>query len=415
LVCPLSSGGFLYPAVAVALELYGRGHEVALFAGGPAARAAAGAGLEVLPAEAAGGAFAVESWFRSGQEQFRAVTEAARAVRPDVLVTSVLCPGALLAGEVLDVPVVVLGLAAHLWPYGEAFTDPEPARAAAGSRPDGSAGGGAEEALGAADAEDRRWRLAETVRHHQALRERLGLALPSPAQAARHLLGRAFLLRGHPVMEPPGAVLPEGVRHVGPLWWEPPDDGRSLQGDAGVRKAVRPSGPTGADVVYVHLGRTFGGRSLWPWIETAFPDGGGRRAVVELARTPDHRPAPGTAVLAVRRPRMGDLLGEADAVVANGTSAPVLGALLHGLPLLLRPNGGEQRVLAAACVRAGVAVELPAASPGERVPEGPSPARVLSRALDRPGLRERARAVGADLARAKSVLLAAQEVEEAAR
>ena len=45
------------------------------------------------------------------------ILRAAALVRADALVTSVLCHGALLAAELLDLPVVVLGLAAHLWDY----------------------------------------------------------------------------------------------------------------------------------------------------------------------------------------------------------------------------------------------------------------------------------------------------------
>ena len=121
LLCPLSSGGFLYPATAAALELHRRGHDVTLFAAGAAGRAAAAAGIAVLPSvtEREPYAFDVSRWFRDGESQYRVVRDAARALRPDAVVTSVLCPGALLAAEVLDLPVVVLGLTCHLWPYTE--------------------------------------------------------------------------------------------------------------------------------------------------------------------------------------------------------------------------------------------------------------------------------------------------------
>ncbi|WP_435172364.1 glycosyltransferase [Actinacidiphila sp. bgisy145] len=389
LLCPLSSGGFLYPATAAALELHRRGHDVTLFATGAAGRAAAAAGIAVLPSATDGAphAFDVSRWFRDGASQYRVVREAARALRPDVVVTSVLCPGALLAAETLDLPAVVLGLACHLWPYAE-----------------GAPGGGG----GDADSEDREWRLTETLRHYQALREELGLRTPEPAAAARQLYGAAFLLRGHPHLERPGAVLPPGVGHVGPLWWEPPagDDEGGEDGEGGEGAALAAHlDRVGKPVVYVHLGRTFGGESLWRWIDEAFT-GTGLQAVVELARTPDRAPAPGSDVITVRRPRMGDLLARAEAVVGNGTSAPVLGALLHGKPLLLRPNGGEQRLLAAACLRAGVAAPLP---------ERPAESEALVRAVADPRLRTAVGALGAALAQAKSAAAAAQVIEEAAR
>jgi UDP:flavonoid glycosyltransferase YjiC (YdhE family) len=291
---------------------------------------------------------------------------------------------------------VVLGLACHLWPYR---FPPGPA----------------DSADNGSDGEERRWRLAETLKHHQELRRGLGLPLPAPADASRQLLGRAFLLRGHPDLEQPEAVLPEGVRHVGPLWWEPPYDTDEQRDHEALMDRID---RVGKPLVYVHLGRTFGGGSLWRWIDTAFT-GTGHQAVVELARTAYRQPAPGADVLTVRLPRMAELVRRAEAVVANGTSVPVLGALLHARPLLLRPNGGEQRLLAAACLRAGVAVELPALAPTDEAdrsgtPDGQS-ADALTRAVGDPALRTREQALGSALAQAKSAVLAAQEIEDACR
>ncbi|NML51047.1 glycosyltransferase family 1 protein [Streptomyces sp. R302] len=339
LFCPLSDPGYLYPATAVALEAHRRGHTVTLLSTGPAARAAERAGLDVLEP---GEAFAVSRWFRSGEGQYHRILQAARTARPDVLVTSVLCVGALAAAETLDLPVVVLGLACHLWPHRE------------GPGPD--------------DAEDRGWRLDGALDVYRTLRAGLGLPGTGP-DGRRALLGTRFLLRGHPGLEPPGAELPEGVRHVGPCWWEPPADEAAV---AGIRARLD---RTGKPVVYVHLGRVFGGESLWPWIRRTFT-GGEFQALVETGRsetgrhgdpalTPydpagaDDSTATGTAdITVVRRPWMGPFLDRAGLVVTNGTSAPVLGTLRHRRPLLVSPNGGEQRVLAAACLRAGVAAPL---------------------------------------------------------
>ncbi|MGE7437869.1 glycosyltransferase [Kitasatospora sp. NPDC001175] len=115
--------------------------------------------------------------------------------------------------------------------------------------------------------------------------------------------------------------------------------------------------------------------------------------------------AAGLDVLTVRRGWTSDLLSRAELVVANGTSAPVLGALLHDRPLLLSPNGGEQRLLAAACLRAGVAAPL---DPAAAVPD-------LRTVTADPALRARVREAGALLRQAESAALAAQAVEEAGR
>jgi UDP:flavonoid glycosyltransferase YjiC (YdhE family) len=380
----LINPGYLYPATALALELHRRGHEATLLSTAGAAAAARAEGLDVRDVDTLPepGAFEVSRWFRTGAAQYRAVLQLARAQRPDVLVTSVLCQGALLAAETLDLPVVVLGLTCHLWTFG--------------------AVNAAEEA----DDADRDWRLEQSLALLDTARQEAGLPARTPATGTLPLLGQAFLLRGHPSLEPQGAVLPEQVRHVGPLWWEPPADPEQLErAEEFLARSDRP-------LAYVHLGRTFGGTTLWPWIDAAFA-GTGYRAVVELGRTEErraeeHRTVSGADVLPVRLPWMSALLDRAHLVVANGTSAPVLGALLHDRPLLLRPNGGEQRVLASAAVRAGVAAELPASAADLEHPAGP-----VRETLADPVLRSRVRQLGEALRQSKSAALAAQAVEEA--
>ncbi|MFD0070737.1 glycosyltransferase, partial [Streptomyces sp. NPDC127574] len=77
-----------------------------------------------------------------------------------------------MAAEAAGLPVVVLGLTAHLWPYRSG--------------------------VGAADAHDRAWRLTETLKHYGAVREAAGLAARHDRFPDTPLLGTAFLLRGHP-------------------------------------------------------------------------------------------------------------------------------------------------------------------------------------------------------------------------
>src|SRR5262249_28287071 len=48
----------------------------------------------------------------------------------------------------------------------------------------------------------------------------------------------------------------------------------------------------------------------------------------------------------------------ASAVITGGNSTAVLGALTHGLPLLILPGGGEQHEAAESCTAAGVALSL---------------------------------------------------------
>ncbi|WP_145501155.1 glycosyltransferase [Streptomyces sp. CFMR 7] len=366
LFCSLSDPGYLYPTTAVALETHRRGHTVFIVSSGPAARAAEEAGLTVLPTD---GAFAVSRWFRSAYGQYEHVRQAVRRTRPDVLVTSVLCPGVLVAAEMLGLPVVVLGLVCHLWPHR-----------------------GAERG---ADPQDRAWRLNSTLDVHRALRAELGLH-DAGAAGQDALLGTSFLLRGHPSLEPPGTELPERVHHVGPCWWEPPADEGKLHSVQNRLDRV------GKPVVYVHLGRVFGGESLWPWIQRAFT-AGEFQAIVELGRSAEPPALPAAAdVTIVRLPWMSPLLERSDLVVSSGTSAPVLGSLLHRRPLLVSPNGGEQAVLAAACRRAGVAAVLDRTRGGGQ----------LRTAADDDVMTGRTHRMSNEFAQAKSESRAAQAVEE---
>ncbi|MCX4683841.1 glycosyltransferase [Kitasatospora purpeofusca] len=365
LLCPLSDGGYLYPALAVGRELRLRGHRVSVLGRATAAPFVAEAGLPFAAAEEFGGerAFSAARWGIMGLAQYRATVRAARQARADLLVTSVLCNGALLAAETLDVPVVVIGLSIHLWTY--------------------RSGGGGEPQYG----RTRENRTLETLALYEATREEAGLsARPSrwpratvatatstatstgtatgtatatstgTANAAgpdgSPLLGDALLLRGDPELEHPGAELPQRVHHVGPLPWEPAADPDELDAvDAALAR-------TGKPVVYVHLGRFFGGGTPWPRLNATFT-GGRYQAVVEQGRTAEPCPAPDADILLVRKPWLGPLVDRAGLVLTAGTSAPVLGALLRGRPLGVTPNGSEQPVLAGALLRSGVAVHLP--------------------------------------------------------
>ncbi|MER6678366.1 glycosyltransferase [Streptomyces sp. NPDC000983] len=376
LLCPLSDPGYLYPAIAVGRELHRRGHHVTLLArhGAGATAAAAGLPLTAVEDDDGTGPLSVTCWFRHQTDQYRTILAEARLQQPDALLTSVLGHGALLAAETLDLPVVVLGLAAHLWPY--------------------AAGGEGEQERPAR----RQWRLHETIGFYNALREEAGFTpLPDPA-AARALLGTRFLLRGDPLLEHPGARLPPGVHHVGPCLWEPDPDpeelGRLLHTPSGDRKPF----------AYVHLGRTFGGTGLWPRLNSAFTEGP-LRAVVELGRSGPPAPHPQAALTTVRLPWMAPLVKHADLVITSATSAPVLTALTHGRPLLVAPAGSEQPLLAAACIRAGVA---------RRLPEGATPDLLLE-VLGDNSIRRAANGLAASLLAAGGAHQAADHVERAAR
>lgn len=376
LLCPLSDGGYLYPAIAAGRELARRGHAVSALGRARVAPVLAEAGLPFAAVEDFGErtGFSAARWGSTGMEQYRLTLRAAVQARADVLVTSVLNHGALVAGEALDIPVVVIGLCAHLWDY--------------------QAGGDAEQ-LGAT----RKTRTRDTAEKHAALRAQAGLPPRRHRDPQNPLLGTALLLRGSPAFEYPGAVLPDRVHHVGPLAWEPAADPGELDE---LRTVLDRSGKP---VVYVHLGRYFEGLDLWPVLNAVFT-GGPFQAVVERGRSRDPQPAPGTDIQLVHKPWMGPLLDRAGLVLTSGTSAPVLSALLRGLPLGVSPNGAEQPLLADACLRAGVAVRV-------RSTVAPDPTALLRSAWRNPGLRSRARDLGRELAAMDSPVRAADVIERA--
>jgi UDP:flavonoid glycosyltransferase YjiC (YdhE family) len=99
------------------------------------------------------------------------------------------------------------------------------------------------------------------------------------------------------------------------------------------------------------------------------------------------------------------ILPTCDAVVAHAGSGSVFGALAHGLPLVLAPQGADQFENAAACEALGVAEKiLPADLAVERLREA------LERVLVDPAYANAARAVAAEIAEMPSPAAAAEEI-----
>jgi UDP:flavonoid glycosyltransferase YjiC (YdhE family) len=91
-------------------------------------------------------------------------------------------------------------------------------------------------------------------------------------------------------------------------------------------------------------------------------------------------------------------------VIGSGHPTTVLGALTHGLPLVLLSNGSGTEEAAEACQRAGVAITAPLADATPSVV-----AALLTRAFGDAALRRAAVAVGADL-RSRGGLAAVAEI-----
>jgi UDP:flavonoid glycosyltransferase YjiC (YdhE family) len=375
LVCPLCDPGYLYPSIDVGRELRRRGANVQLLGPAKAAQPTAEAALSFLPAEEYGAersSFLAAHWYRNAHGQHQTILRAARAIQADVLVTSILCHGALLAAEVLDLPVIVIGFAAHIWTYQNATGEP-------------------------AYPVKRVFRTRNMIHGFEESREQIGLTPRTNGLTGNPLIGTALLLRGDPILERPGAILPDRVHHVGPLTWEP--GARPEQLTEITDRLDRVAKP----VAYVHLGRFFGKTSAWPRLNAAFT-GGPFQAIVELGRTNDPQPAKGADLVVVRKPWMGPLIDRAEFVMTAGTSAPVLQALVRGRPLGVSPVGSENVVLGPACVRAGVATYIPDST-------HPAPVEVLRSAWRDDQVRIRAGIVGHSLTKANGSRRAADIIQ----
>jgi UDP:flavonoid glycosyltransferase YjiC (YdhE family) len=331
LFCPLGGAGFVGSAIAVARGLVARGHDVTFLTSPPMSAMVVDAGLTAWPgSERCAAAFEIATWGTAEAIVAQAWHTRRAAVhwQPDVIVTSQLALGPLLAREELDLPVAVIGLGAYLWPHAGDVPDPADC---AGDR--------------------RRWYGADVLRVYEAARRRLGRPRLGGVCFERFpLLGDRYLLQSLPALEPAASTLPPSVACVGGLAWEPPPE-------PAVDDWLAEARADGVGVLYAQPGRAFGGRSYFAELGDAAGRHGLRLAAA-IARADfriDELPP-----RAWCRPHVSadQILPHAVATVANGHTTTVLASLRHGVPLVLVPNGSGTDVIADNCARAGAAIVL---------------------------------------------------------
>ena len=223
----------------------------------------------------------------------------------------------------------------------------------------------------------RRWR-AEAI-----VREQGDLAAPAVADAlglpqANHSFGAMV----------PIAALARAAPHMAPLWQsigaEPDDHAGAFRGlfvdlcppsfaqeeplgrRIGLRAAARHTGPPPAwldrlaqPLVYVTLGTVFNEPETFRPLLDALD--GSVSALVTVGRDVDPASlgAPPANVRVERFVAQAHVLPRCAAVVSHGGSGSVLGALSHGLPMVLVPQGADQFDNAARCEHVGAAVVVP--------------------------------------------------------
>ena len=354
LFCPIAGRGFIYPMLGIGQKLTARGHTVAFATSVEFADVIAEAGFDRLPRGVKDGAsFELARWGHplAVAIQVRHVQHAIERFDPDVLLVSPLALGALVVGEIACLPVAMLGLSTFLWPVADA------GRGMRSADPEAS------------------WRHAEMLRLYNQARGLFGQRPYDGRLDESPLLVTPHLLQSVPELEPLAAGLPAAVKMVGSCLHEAERPDAELM-------AWLEEGRPGEPLVYLQHGSVFdGGGDYWPTFAAAAQDAGVRVAA-SLGRRRG-AVAPFTDSRFLLRPHVpqGPVLERASAVVSSGNTTAVLGALTHGLPSLLLPNGGEQRAMAIRCSRAGTAVVL-----GSQTPAAPLRA-ALEKVLTDAGLR----------------------------
>lgn len=337
LICTLAGYGYVYPALGVAQELRQRGHEVAFVTGSSFTNVLAKAGFERIPrGDQDGESFAVPIWGHTLEilRQVKHIEYACKRFVPDVMLATHLTLGPLIAGRCYGIPVAVLNAATYMWPTDEAGVAPT------------------------SPYEKLRAHVYDNaINSYCEAAEVFGLSLPSDIRTDYRqtpLLGDISFLRSIPELEAGIGQLPPPVRFVGScLWHLPPAP------DAELAAWLADSAASARPLLFVQHGRSQDTDmpDFWPGLVQVARDlpvrvvAAYRPLENEATRLPDNFFA---------RPYIPHevVLPHADAVLDLGTSSTMLGALNHGLPLLLFTMGSEQPHVAHRCTRAGVALCL---------------------------------------------------------
>jgi UDP:flavonoid glycosyltransferase YjiC (YdhE family) len=335
LFCSLDSPGFLFPAIGLAAELRSRGHSVAFVTGLEAKPYLDHAGMLRIPCGARDArTFETPYWYHplAVALQVRHIHHAVTSFAPDLLVGQPLTLAPSMVCEQAGLPLIVQGLATHLWP-----------------------GGGPRSGVSATADERCRWRHCDMMRHLNAARRTAGLPLVDSPPAASPLHGDLLLLRSVPALHG-GPGEPGRLHLVGACLWEPRLHDTAL--DRWLEAARR----RGAPIVYVQPGRAFGSPGFWRLLMESFACGPIAMAVSTGRMDGDGSTGDSDSEHLFLRRHINQslVLPHACLTIGSATTNSVLGALTHALPSLLIPAGGEQLDLAEQVERAGAAKVLAA-------------------------------------------------------
>jgi UDP:flavonoid glycosyltransferase YjiC (YdhE family) len=334
LFCSLASHGFLYPTISIANTLRDQRHDVAFVTGSVFGETLRIAGFERIPnTDKDERSFQVGLWWDPGSiaQDIKHIEYALQHFAADALVGQHLTFGPLMVGEHRGLPVAILGPAAYLWPVSAPLIDGHPQ----------------------SEAEARLvWRYGEMMKHYNQVRQLFQLPLCNHNYGETPLLGDAFLLQSVRELEENAGLLPARVHLVGACLWEPPES------DAELNHWLKESQASSRPLIYVQPGRSFQDRGFWPYIVDALGCEPVRVAASIGRMDGEIGQIPGNFFVRNHVPQ-GLVLPYARAVISSGHTTSVLGALTHGVPCVLIPNGSGTEEIAERCQGAGVALCLP--------------------------------------------------------
>jgi len=334
LFCSLPSLGFLGSSIAIAQELRQRGHDVAFVTGVSATAPLQQVHMERIP-------YGIKDNKSFEMKLIGHPIDLARQVKhieyaltqfpADVLVGQQLALGAIVAGKRFQLPVAVIGLATYVWPTNQPLSYYD-------------------------TLDDDRKRLGRyytsCLASYHICCDMFKIPRKETSYNETTLLGDLFLLQSVPELEDEIDLLPDRLHLVGDCTWNAFEIDVELQ--QWLEKAVASKRP----IIYLQVAHIFTFSNFWEQLAEALGD-----LDVYVAASIGRADQPITSIPANFLIRdhvpQGYILPHAQAVVCSSTTTSVVGALTHGLPLLLiTASTGEQVDLALRCLHAQVALSL---------------------------------------------------------
>ncbi|MBA3532695.1 MAG: glycosyltransferase [Ardenticatenales bacterium] len=336
LLCSLDTPGFIYPMIGLAKHLQQRGHEVAIATSPMGRELLDQQNIPRIPFGPEDGRSFETKLLTHPHETARQVKHLHYALRefdPQVIVGQQLVLGPLLVAEWYQLPVAIVGQAVYMYPkktlsIHQSPESPEEQRAVHTHTSILAAYNAARSLFG---------RPAREVEQYH----------DSP------LLGDLFLLRNVPDFEGESELLPDRVQQIGDWLWEP-----KQRVEPALQRWLEEALACQEPILYVQPGRIHEGRSFWPALCDALADKP-IRVVASVGRLGEEMGSLPANFFARPHIPQGAVLPYTRLVISSSTTTAVLGALTHGVPMMLIVSrDGEQQPILDRCQRHGVACEL---------------------------------------------------------